>query len=99
MSPRGLLHGIQAFADLSASFRRRRRARFFRHGSVRFSGCCSFGDRCGFIGKIDLPNSPKTSANPYYYQQNPKCEENQATFPETAHSSFWRRLKLGIHFS
>ena len=76
----------------------RGRARFSRRGSVRFSGCCNFGDRCGFVGKIDLLNSPKTSANPYYDQQNSECDENQATFPETAHPSFWRQLKLGIHF-
>jgi hypothetical protein len=98
MGARRLLHRIQAFAHLSASLNRRRRAWFTRRGRARFSRRSSFRDRCGFIGKIDVMDSPKSSADPYNDDYDHNYDKDQATFSETAHSSFWRRFNPDVHF-
>jgi len=55
-------------------------------------------DRRRLIGKIDVTNTPQRSADPYHNEQDRKYNEDKATFCETAHPSFRRRLNLGVHF-
>jgi hypothetical protein len=101
MSARRLLHCVQTFADCDAFLARRRR----RHTCHSKCDSRGFGRRRRFrnwnrfIRKINMTDTPISSADPDHDGQNRKENKSQATFCKTSCSSFRRWLNWSVHLT